>query len=119
MNIPEHQTLPEEFWEWYSLGALFGDTPSCRIIQFLSVHRGSDYTLKEIARQTHVGYRTFYRFIPRLIELEVLKISRRVGASKLYRLNEESLIVKAIQKLSLEISMKKVEKSKEEIEVQA
>ncbi len=119
MNTSEQQTLPEEFWEWYSLGALFGDTPSCRLIQFLSVHRGSDYTLKEIARQTHVGYRTFYRFIPRLIELEVLKINRRVGASKLYRLNEESPIVKAIQKLSLEISMKKAEKAKEEIEVPA
>ncbi|MCP8320419.1 MAG: hypothetical protein H3Z52_05715, partial [archaeon] len=108
--------LPEEFWDWYSLGALFGDTPICRTIQFLSVHRGSDYTLKEIARQTHVGYRTFYRFIPRLIELEVIEINRRVRASKLYRLNEESPIVKAIQKLSLEISMKK---AKEEIELPA
>lgn len=81
------EPLSKEFWQQYALANIFGDTPSCRILQFLLVHRDWDYTLKEIARQTHVGYRTFYRFIPKLIELDVIKVSRRVGAAKLYNLS--------------------------------
>ncbi len=63
------EPLSKAFWQQYALANIFGDTPSCRILQFLLVHRDWDYTLKEIARQAHVGYRTFYRFIPKLIAL--------------------------------------------------
>jgi len=103
------EPLPEEFWDRYGLRALFGDTPAARVLQFLSIHCTSDYTLKEIARQTHVGhvgYRTFYRFIHTLVELAVIQISRTVGATKLYRVNEESPIVKLLRQLSLEVSIK-------------
>jgi len=95
------EPLPKEFWQQYSLANIFGDTSSSRILQFLLVHRDWDYTLKEIARQTHVGYRTFYRFIPKLIELDVIKVSRRVGAAKLYNLNLDSEIVKHLDKLAI------------------
>jgi len=49
---------------------------------------------------THVGYHTFYRFIPKLIELDVIRVSRRVGAAKLYALNLDSEIVKYLDKLA-------------------
>ena len=100
------EPLPKEFWQQYALANIFGDTPACRISQFLLVHRDWDYTLKEIARQTHVGYRTFYRFIPKLIELDVIKVSRRVGVAKLYDLNLDSEIVKYLDKLAISIAVK-------------
>ncbi|MGH9909893.1 MAG: hypothetical protein ACRD32_04570 [Nitrososphaerales archaeon] len=104
------EPLSKEFWQQYALASIFGDTPACRILQFLLVHRDWDYTLKEIARQTHVGYRTFYRFIPKLIELDIIKISRRVGASKLYRSNLDSEIVKTLDKLTISIALKDAKK---------
>ena len=104
------EAVPEKFWEWYGLSALFGDTPQARVLQFLSIHCTTDYTLKEIARQTHVGYRTFYRFIRALISLSVIQVSRTIGATKLYQLNEESPIVKLLRQLNLEVSMKAAER---------
>lgn len=114
-EITEHvfeseEPLSKDFWKQYALGNIFGDTPSCRVLQFLLVHRDWDYTLKEIARQTHVGYRTFYRFIPKLIELDVIRVSRRVGAAKLYRLNPDSEIVKSLDKLAVSIALKNARK---------
>jgi hypothetical protein len=103
-----NEPLPKEFWHRYALASIFGDAAPCRILQFLLVHRDWDYTLKEIARQTHVGYRTFYRFMPKLIELDVIKVSRRVGAAKLYRLNLDSEIVKNLDKLAISVASKEV-----------
>jgi hypothetical protein len=104
-SFESSEPLSKEFWHQYALASIFGDTPSCRILQFLLVHRHWDYTLKDIARQTHVGYRTFYRFVPKLIGLDVIKVSRRVGAAKLYTLNLDSEIVKHLDKLAVSIAL--------------
>lgn len=113
------ESLPKEFWRWHPLAELIGDTPAARILQFLSVHRTADYTLKDIARNTHVGYRTFYRYIPKLVRLGVLIESRRIGASKLYRLNLDSSIVKALEKLGTEVALRNAELQREKLVVPA
>lgn len=102
------KAFPEQAWEEYALKFLFGDMAQNRVLQFLIVNKGSEYTLKDIARHTHVGYRTFYRFIHEFVNLEILQVSRKVGAAKLFRLNEESLIVKSLERLALETALKKV-----------
>lgn len=101
------KAFPEQAWREYALRLLFGDTAQNRVLQFLIVNKGSEYTLKDIARHTHVGYRTFYRFIHEFVDLGILQVSRKVGATKLFRLNEESPIVKSLERLALETAIKK------------
>ena len=54
------KAFPEQAWEEYALKSLFGDTAQNRVLQFLIVNKGSEYTLKDLARHTHVGYRIRY-----------------------------------------------------------
>lgn len=98
------EPLPEEFWDWYPFRMLFGDSASARLMQFLSIHCTADYTLNEVARQTHTQYRVLNRVAPSLVRLGVLHVSRSVGR-RVYRLNERSPIVKVFRQLSLEVSM--------------
>jgi hypothetical protein len=98
------EPLSEEFWDWYPLRVLFGDSPSARLMQFLSIHCTADYTLEEVARQTHAQYGALNRVARSLLKLRVLRVSRSVGR-RVYRLNERSPIVKVFRQLSLEVSM--------------
>ena len=99
------EALPEEFWEEYSLKALLGNDARTRMLQFFMVHQDWDYTLKDVARHTHTGERTLYRIAPDLIKLGIIKLSRGIGAAKLYIWNRENPISKTLDKLALEIAV--------------
>lgn len=105
------EVLPEEFWEEYSLKALLGNDARTRMLQFFMVHRDWDYTLKDVARHTHTGERTLYRIAPDLIKLGIIKLSRRIGAAKLYIWNRENSISRALDKLALEIAVQLAEQT--------
>ncbi len=105
------EALPEEFWEEYSLKALLGNDARTRMLQFFMVHRDWDYTLKDVARHTHTGERTLYRIAPDLTKLGIIKLSRRIGAAKLYIWNRENPINKTLDKLALEIAVQLTEQT--------
>ncbi len=79
----------------------FGDTPLFRIIDFLLENRLRDFTKKEIANGSGVGWTTLYKYWDRLEERNIMKVTRQIGRIKLYQLNEASPIVQEIKKIEL------------------
>jgi len=79
----------------------FGDTPLFRIIDFLLENRLRDFTKKEIAEGSGVGWTTLYNYWDRLEEKKMVKVTRQIGRIKLYQLNEASPIVQEIKKMEL------------------
>ena len=78
-----------------------GDTPILRIIDFLLENRLFDYSKKQIIDETGLAKATFYKYWERLVETGIVKGTRSFGKTKLYKINEQSPVVKEIKKLEL------------------
>jgi len=76
-EIPE---LPE-----YGLRTIFGDTVRARILDFLTLYRDFAYSMSEIARNSHVSWRSFNREFDTLVNLGLVKEVGQVGRAKLYQ----------------------------------
>lgn len=75
---------------------LFGDYPLIRVLDFLLTFREFDYPLTEIAGNSGVGWSTIHTFWNDLVEMGIVIETRRIGRAKLYKLNEENLIVQEL-----------------------
>jgi hypothetical protein len=82
----------------------FGDLPRLRIIDFLIDNLVYDYSLVEIARGAGVAYTTLIDIFPDLIKKEIVKETRQVGKSKMYRLNRENPAVEVMLAVDIKIS---------------
>lgn len=89
---------------------LFGDYPQVRVLDFLVESRSYDYSLTDIARMSNVARPTLYAMIEDLVELEIIKETRRTGNARMFALNKENAIVKSLTKFDLELSKKLVRK---------
>jgi DNA-binding transcriptional ArsR family regulator len=81
-----------------------GNTPFIRVISFLLENRIFDYSKTDIARNAEVGWSTLHGIWKRLEELNVVYMTRRVGKSKMYKLNEENPIVRKLIEIDAKIS---------------
>ena len=73
-----------------------GDYPLLRVLDFLMWSRDFDYPLTEIATNSHVNFITFKKLWPRLEKEKIVKKTRKLGRSLLYRINEENPIVQKL-----------------------
>ena len=85
---------------------IFGESPQTKILDFLADHPDYDYTITELAEKTGVSKPTTYKVIRNLLKEELIIISRKIGKSKLYKLNTRNEIVKTILKFEFEIAKK-------------
>lgn len=103
--ISEVPDLPE-----HGLRALCGDTVIARILDFLTLYRGSTYSMSEIARNSHVSWRAFNRVWPRIVRLGVvIEESKSHPKLRLYKFNEKSPIAQALDKLATEVALLRAE----------
>ncbi|MBI2147638.1 hypothetical protein HYU19_04130 [Candidatus Woesearchaeota archaeon] len=70
-----------------------GDTPKNRVWSFLIVHSEYDYSMKDIARFSKVGYTTLKELWKEFREKKIIIMTREVGKAKMYKLNTENLVV--------------------------
>jgi len=98
------------------LKILFGDNALTKILDFFLENRFWDYTKTDVAREAEVSRVQLYRVWNVLEELEIVKPSRKIGATVLYRANTESPIFKKLSELALEIASKTHEKTIKEEE---
>jgi len=89
---------------------VLGDSPRNRILDFLLGEISYDFTLKEIATKSRVGYATIKRIWDNFVKSNLVKPTRRVGKAVFYKYNEESDVGKALRKFYLEIIFNEVEK---------
>jgi len=70
-----------------------GDTPKNRIWGFLIVHSEYDYSMKEIARYSKVGYTTLKKIWKEFRQKKIVVQTRTVGKAKMYKLNLKNNVV--------------------------
>jgi len=70
-----------------------GDNPKNRIWSFLIVHSEYDYSMKDIARHSKVGYTTLKKIWKEFRQKKIVVQTRSVGKAKMYNLNLKNLVV--------------------------
>ena len=70
-----------------------GNTPKNRIWGFLIVHSEYDYSMKDIARYSGVGYTTLKNIWKEFRGKKIVLQTRVVGKAKMYRLNLKNPVV--------------------------
>src|SRR3989338_9065572 len=70
-----------------------GNTPKNRIWSFLIVHSEYDYSMKDIARFSKVGYTTLKGIWKELRLKNMVIHTRTVGKAKMFRLNLKNPVV--------------------------
>lgn len=70
-----------------------GNTPKNRIWNFLIVHSEYDYSMKEIARYSGVGYTTLKEAWKEFRNKKIVVQTRVVGKAKMYKLNLKNPVV--------------------------
>ena len=80
-----------------------GDTPLARIIDFLIEKRPFDTTKEEIITETGISRNSLFKIWKKIEEYKLVKITRKIGKSELYVLNDENEIVEKLLKLEFEL----------------
>ncbi|MEK6943156.1 MAG: hypothetical protein AABX00_03790 [Nanoarchaeota archaeon] len=70
-----------------------GDTPKNRIWSFLIIHSEYDYSMKDIARYSKVGYTTLKGMWKEFNGKKIVIQTRSVGKAKMYKLNMKNPVV--------------------------
>lgn len=100
MNVVNQIMAREES----SFVTVMGNTAFVRVLDFLLENRPFDYSKTEIAKNAKVGWSTLYGIWKNLERTEMVRQTRIVGKSKMYRLNEENPIVRKLVELDAKIS---------------
>ncbi|HDO20690.1 MAG TPA: ArsR family transcriptional regulator [Candidatus Bathyarchaeota archaeon] len=87
-----------------------GDSPKLRIIDFFLDNPSFDFTKKEVIEALGMSKQTFYKYFPDLEKYEIIKVSRRIGRAKLYKINLKHPLVEMLREYERKISLKMAEK---------
>ena len=88
---------------------VLGDTPMNRILDYFLGEIGYDLTLKEIAKNSGVGYATVKRIWPRVMKSRVVTPTRKIGKAVLYAYDSSTQQGKALRNFYLEVLFKEAE----------
>lgn len=108
-----NHTRPEESL----LIRTLGDNPKLRIVDFLIDNVLFDFSKKEMIEGSGISRPTFNKYFDDLEKQGIVKVSRKFGGTKLYQLNKDSPVVKAILELDNDLSQAyadKIEKGEKE-----
>ena len=87
-----------------TLQKLFTDSSIAKLLDFLTLYKDFDYPKTEISRNSGVSWKTLYRLWPLLEKHNLVVKTRQIGRATLYKLNTESPIAQALNKLALEVA---------------
>src|SRR4030043_2347006 len=85
-----------------TLQKLFKDSSIAKLLDFLTLFKDFDYPKTEISKNSGVSWKTLYRLWPLLEKYELVVKTRQIGRATLFKLNVESPIAQALNKLALE-----------------
>jgi hypothetical protein len=61
---------------------------AARIVDFLILFRDFDYSESELCRKTRLSYKTVRKELDNLVKQDVVKITRTIGRSEMYRISD-------------------------------
>ena len=80
-----------------------GKSPQMRIMDFFIDNRLFDFSKKEIIEELGMSKTTFYNVWGELESLNIAKVNRKFGKTKLYILNTENEIVKNLLQIEKQL----------------
>jgi len=86
-----------------------GDNPRMRILQYLIEGRELDYTLTDMLN-AGVSWGTLNSLIPKLLELNIIVKTRKIGRATLYKINKDNVISRKLIELYDKILVEETEK---------
>jgi len=111
--------MPEEFYARKEYESIIiktlGDPPKLRIVDFFLDNPLFDFTKKEIIEALGMSKQTFYKYFPDLEEYGIVKVSRRIGRAKLYKINLEHPLVSMLREYEKKVSLQMAEKARKPI----
>ncbi|MEO9321791.1 MAG: winged helix-turn-helix domain-containing protein [Nitrososphaera sp.] len=87
-----------------ALSNVFSSRAVSQILDFFLDHKEFDYSPGEIAKKTGLSFRTIFRELPNLESMQLIYISRKIGKTSMYRLNNDFQAVRHLEKFALEVS---------------
>lgn len=79
---------------------VLGNTPTIKLLSFFLGHPQLDYSKNELAKTIDQSRQTVYKAIIPLIDFDLITKSRRIGHTQLYKLNQGSDQVNAIERFN-------------------
>ena len=87
-----------------------GDNPKMRIFDFLMDNFSQDFSLPQIAIGSKVAYTTLIDILPKLLEQGIIIETRKIGKSKLYKIDLDNPIAKVLFVLDMKLSETAIDK---------
>ncbi len=94
---------------------VFGSSPKLKIIDIFLTNPYFDFSKEELAKELGMSKQTLYKNFKDLEELGIVKVSRKIGRATMYKLNREHPLVKEINNLINQISLKIAETEAEKV----
>jgi Fe2+ or Zn2+ uptake regulation protein len=86
------------------LTEIFGSCPKVKVIDLLISNPWSEYTKTDIANYSGIARSTLYNFLGQLEEYGIIKPTKMVGRSQLYKVNMDSEITQLISAFQLSLA---------------
>jgi DNA-binding IclR family transcriptional regulator len=80
-----------------------GESAAIKILDVLMTHPSMDYSKKELAETAGIAESTVHRTWDKIEKMNAVKESRKYGKTQLYKLNQESDIIKQLFKLDQQL----------------
>lgn len=80
---------------------LVSGSAGAKLLDLLVNYRDFDYSEKELAEAADISRKTVMRQIPKLVEVGLVRETRRVGRTKMYKFNSEAEGAKLLEKTVL------------------
>lgn len=83
---------------------LLGNNAFTKVLDFFLENRFWDYTKKDVANESGISRTQLYRFWNVLEEFELVKGTRKIGGTTLYKVNLDSPIIRLLEQLSQSVA---------------
>ncbi len=87
----------------------FGSGPVIKVLNFLLQGRGLDYSMSDVARNSDISWTTLNRVWGNMEKTRLIVNTRKICKAKLYKLNEESTVVKQLVEMHKQLLVKETE----------
>jgi len=92
---------------------MFGYSPKVRILDIFLDNPYFDFSKSEVVKELGMSKQTFYKHFKDLEELGVVEVSRRIGRATMYRISRQHPLIRRLDEIITEISLRTAEKEAE------
>lgn len=104
MTKDDKSSAGKSYAEGTPLTQVFGDSPKTKIIAALLSEYNRDINISDISRLSGVSRSAIYDHIDQLVDIGIVKQTRKMGGSKLYQINTDSEIVQHIADIEAKLA---------------